>query len=244
MSHAARKPPAAAPTVKPFVTIIIVAIRIRLGLNSPISAVAFGNTAPSPKPARKRMIPSSVSDVARADSSVNIENAIVAQSSTRRRPTLSPSMPNSIEPMNKPKSPDINTGVSVSLVDLPVRDDRGRDVAHRLHVEAVHDEEQPAEEEDADLVAIQAAGVDDSADVDLGLRHDPPSTTRRRPGAAPMRAAIIAEGLDACGSMPRPRTYCANQPISPARARACATRSPARTRARARRRAPRRAADP
>jgi len=110
-----RKPPAAAPTVKPFVTIIIVAIRIRLGLYSPISAVAFGRTAPSPKPARNRMMPSSVSDVARPDNSVNAENATVAQSSTRRRPIRSPSMPNNTEPMNRPASPAINTSVSVSL---------------------------------------------------------------------------------------------------------------------------------
>src|SRR5204862_1487894 len=105
--------------------------------------------------------------------------------------------------------------------DLPVRDDRGCDVAHRLHVEAVHDQKQPAENEHADLVAVQAASVDDGADVDLVLRHDPP-VRERRPIAAPMRA-ILAEAR-----------------LSRAPARAGATRSLARTRARARKRAPRR----
>ncbi len=115
MSHAARKPPSAAPTVKPFVTIIIVAIRIRFGLNSPIKAVAFGRIAPRPRPAKKRIPRSPLNDVARPDASVSAENATVAASSTRRRPILSPTIPNSIDPKKRPTSPDMKTGVSASL---------------------------------------------------------------------------------------------------------------------------------
>ena len=115
ISHAARKPPSAAPTVKPFVTIIIVAIRIRFGLNSPINAVAFGRIAPRPRPAKKRTTKSSLNDVARPDASVSAEKATVAPSSTRRRPILSPTIPNTIEPMKRPKSPDMKMGVSASL---------------------------------------------------------------------------------------------------------------------------------
>ncbi len=52
--HAATKPPRAAPTVKPTVMHIMNVTRLRLGLNSPMSAVAFGMMQPMPMPAMNR----------------------------------------------------------------------------------------------------------------------------------------------------------------------------------------------
>ena len=101
--------------MNPFVTSIIVAMRIRFGLNSPINAVAFGRIAPRPRPAKKRITNSSLNDAARPDKKVNTENATVAPSSTPRRPNRSPTMPNNIDPKKSPTSPDVNTGVSASL---------------------------------------------------------------------------------------------------------------------------------
>ncbi len=48
--HAAMNPPIAAPAVKPTVMHIISVTRLASGLNSPISAVAFGMMQPMPIP--------------------------------------------------------------------------------------------------------------------------------------------------------------------------------------------------
>ncbi len=115
MSQAERNPPSTAPTMKPFVTIIIVAMRLRRGLYSPTSAVAFGMIAPRPSPARKRIASSSGIERAWAVSSVKTPNAAVAASRTGRRPIRSASIPNASEPANSPASPAPNTGPSAAL---------------------------------------------------------------------------------------------------------------------------------
>ena len=51
-------------------------------------------------------------------------------------------------------------------IDLPVVDDRRADVAHRLHVEAVHDQADHAEREDANLQRTDRAVLEQLGDVD------------------------------------------------------------------------------
>ena len=105
MSHADRRPPSTAPTMKPFVTIIIVATRLRLGLYSPTSAVALGIIAPRPRPARKRIPWSCGRVAANAVSKVKAAKTRVATSSTGRRPIRSATTPEAIDPRKSPRRP-------------------------------------------------------------------------------------------------------------------------------------------
>jgi len=52
---------------------------------------------------------------------------------------------------------------------VPLGEQRRRDVAPRLHVEAVHDQAQAAEDVDADLKRSNLAVVDDLGDVERRL---------------------------------------------------------------------------
>ena len=83
--------------------------RSRLGLYSPISAVAFGMMQPRPIPAMKRTMVNSSTDVTRAVSSVSSEKKTVAPNSTGRLPTLSATMVKIREPRRTPKLPAART---------------------------------------------------------------------------------------------------------------------------------------
>ncbi len=116
MSHAAMNPPIAAPPVKPTPPMIIIsAPRMRRGLYSPTSAVAFGMMQPRPMPATKRSTSSSPTELARAVKIVIAPKNRVAPISTGRRPTLSASILNTRDPTSTPKLPAPKTGPSAAL---------------------------------------------------------------------------------------------------------------------------------
>ena len=112
ISHAATKPPIAAPSVKPTVMHIISVTRDRLGLNSPTSAVACGMMQPRPRPEMKRNHRSCVMSWEYAVAKVRTEKKKVPATSTGRRPTLSATMLKSSDPSSTPKLAAANTGPS------------------------------------------------------------------------------------------------------------------------------------
>ncbi len=165
-------PATAAPIVKPFETTSIAITRERFGLYSPTSATAFGMIAPRPRPPMKRIARSCSRDVTRAVSSVSNEKYSVAPSRTGRRPILSASMLNSQrsdQHAHQREAGDTPGGAG----DAPLGKQRRRDVAPGLDVEAVHDQAEAAQHEDADLERSDLAVVDDLGDVErrvLGRR--------------------------------------------------------------------------
>ena len=84
--------------------------RNRRGVYSPTSATAFGMMPPRPIPAMKRIVRNSTTVCARAVMSVTREKNRVVRISTGRRPILSASMLNTMEPTRIPKSAALNTG--------------------------------------------------------------------------------------------------------------------------------------
>ena len=68
--------------------------------------------------------------------------------STGRRPILSATMLKTSDPSSTPKLAAANTGPSGGAATPQSRDDGRRDVAHRLDVEAVHDQADHAQDED------------------------------------------------------------------------------------------------
>ena len=160
-------PPIAAPPVNPTPPMIIISgPRSRRGLYSPTSAVAFGMMQPSPMPATKRSASSSPTDAARAAAIVMTPKNSVAPMRIGRRPILSASMLKTSDPTSTPKLLAPNTGPSAALEIFHSAHDFGRDVAERLHVEAVHDQTQQAERERRDLKRAKRAVVDAVGDVD------------------------------------------------------------------------------
>ena len=85
------------------------------------------------------------------------EKNTVAHTITGRRPILSASMLNTSEPSSTPKFAATNTGPERGTCDAPIGEHGRRHVAHRLDVEAVHDQAGHAEHEDADVQRADAA---------------------------------------------------------------------------------------
>ena len=112
ISHSATKPPTAAPAVKPTVMPIVSVTRLRLGLNSPTSAVAFGMMQPRPSPEMSRSHSSCSTFCAKPVAIVRTENQSVAPMITGRRPILSASMLKSSDPMSTPTLAAAKTGPS------------------------------------------------------------------------------------------------------------------------------------
>ncbi|MBB3261929.1 hypothetical protein F4827_006829 [Paraburkholderia bannensis] len=101
--------------MKPHETIIISVTRMRRGLYSPASAIAFGMMQPRPSPATKRQNTSSPIECAKPVAIMQAEKNSVAPISTGRRPILSATVLNVSEPTSMPNSPAPNTGASVSF---------------------------------------------------------------------------------------------------------------------------------
>ena len=70
------------------------------------------------------------------------------------------------------EQPGAENRPELRIGDVPFLQDGGRDVAHGLHVEAVHDQAEAAEDAQAQLKAAEAAVADDFRNVDpLGRFH-------------------------------------------------------------------------
>ena len=107
--QAATNPPSAAPTVKPTVMHIMNVTRLRFGLNSPMSAVAFGMMQPMPIPAMNRSQSNCGTSWAYAVAMAMIEKKSVAPMRTGRRPILSATMLKTSDPRSTPKLAAANT---------------------------------------------------------------------------------------------------------------------------------------
>ncbi len=107
--HRETIPASAAPNVKPTVMHIMNVTRLRFGLNSPMSAVAFGMMQPMPIPAMNRSHSSCCTFCAKAVAIAITEKNSVAPISTGRRPILSATMLNTSEPISTPKLAAANT---------------------------------------------------------------------------------------------------------------------------------------
>ena len=99
------------------------------------------------------------------------EKNSVAPMRTGRRPILSATMLKTSEPISTPKLAAAKTPPSTDRAHAPVLDDGRRDVAHGLHVEAVHDQADHAEDEDSDLEWPDPALLEQLTDVDLAGRR-------------------------------------------------------------------------
>ena len=147
---------------------IVSVTRLRLGLNSPTSAVAFGMMQPRPRPEMSRSQSSCSTLCAKPVASVRSENQSVAPMITGRRPILSASMLKRSDPMSTPTLAAAKTGPSAEALGAEVAEHGRGDVAHRLHVEAVHDQADHAEREDADLQRPDGAVFEEFREVDRG----------------------------------------------------------------------------
>jgi hypothetical protein len=107
---AAISPPSAAPTEKPQNIVITIVARRRCGLNSDVSATAFGIAPPSPRPVRKRMTIRLVVPVASVVASVPTPNATTLSTTMRLRPIRSASGPKMRAPIMRPNRPALKTG--------------------------------------------------------------------------------------------------------------------------------------
>ena len=170
MSAFATNPLIAAPSVKPIVMHIIQATRVRFGLYSPTSAVAFGMMDPKPIPAMNRSQRICSMSCANAVATVMTAKNSVAQTRTGRRPILSASMLNMTAPASTPACPHASSGAERRGGDVPFGEHRRRDEAHHLDVEAVHDQRGEAQREHADLQRADPAVVHDLGEVDRSGR--------------------------------------------------------------------------
>ncbi len=109
------KPPSTAPKVKPHETSIIRVTRLRTGLYSPASAIAFGMIAPSPRPVTKRSTMSCPTVPAMGVSNMQAAKNKVAAINTGRRPMRSARMLKQSEPTSMPNKPAPNTGPRLAL---------------------------------------------------------------------------------------------------------------------------------
>jgi hypothetical protein len=114
--HSDTTPATAAPAVKPTVMHIMKVTRLRFGLNSPMSAVAFGMMQPMPIPAMNRSQRSCCTFCAKAVAIAIAEKNSVAPMRTGRRPILSATMLKTREPISTPK---------FAAEKTPPRSDRG-----------------------------------------------------------------------------------------------------------------------
>ncbi len=115
ISAALRKPPSAAPSVKPHDTIIMRRTRRAGGLNSPTSAIAFGMMQPRPSPVTKRSaIRAGMVETSGVASMLSAKNS-VAPISTGRRPIRSASTDKPSAPSSMPNRLALNTGPSEAL---------------------------------------------------------------------------------------------------------------------------------
>ena len=168
ISHNATKPPTAAPAVKPTVMPIVSVTRLRFGLNSPTSAVAFGMMQPRPSPEMSRSH-EQLLDVLR-EAGGDREGREPERRADDHRAAADP-VGEHAEEQRPDQHADVGGGE-----DRPERRaghaevaEHGRgDVAHRLHVEAVHDQADHAEREDADLQRPDGAVFQEFGEVDLG----------------------------------------------------------------------------
>src|SRR6185436_7141440 len=88
---------------------------------------------------------------------------------------------------------------------LPILDDGGREVAEGLDVEAVHDQAEAAENEDAGLKWTDFAFIENFGNIDGLLRHSLPPTsclTIR----APSTIAFILASATSCGRYFKPQS--------------------------------------
>ena len=115
INAAASRPPSAAPTEKPQNMIITMVARRRRGLNSDVSAIAFGIAPPRPRPVRKRIASSVLTSWTKAVTSAPMPNASVDKMMIFLRPTRSASGPNTSAPIISPNRPALNTGPSAPL---------------------------------------------------------------------------------------------------------------------------------
>ena len=91
---------------------IVSVTRLRLGLNSPTSAVAFGMMQPRPSPEMSRSASNCSMFWANPVAIVSAENQSVAPMITGRRPILSASMLKSSDPISTPTLAAAKTGPS------------------------------------------------------------------------------------------------------------------------------------
>ncbi len=115
---AAKAPPTAPPTMKPDEVTIIRLTRIRPGLYSPASAMAFGMMAPIPSPVRKRSTSRSRIELAKIVPNEQIATNNKAPIRTGRLPTLSATTPKHKAPNVMPSRPAPNTDPN-SAFDTP-----------------------------------------------------------------------------------------------------------------------------
>src|SRR3984885_6353445 len=105
-----------APTENPQNITITMVARRRCGLNSDVSAMAFGIAPPRPSPVRNRITSRVLTSRTNAVASVPMPNANVETMMIFRRPMRSASGPNSSAPILNPNRPAENTGPSAPLV--------------------------------------------------------------------------------------------------------------------------------
>ena len=123
MIHAAKNPPAAAPSGKPQYMVFTIMARLRAGQYSLNSVTALGMAAPKPKPVIKRKTPISHKLSAKADAVQNPENTSTDTVSTGFRPNLSAKGPDVTAPAAKPNNAALNTGAR-SFLPMPQSSDR------------------------------------------------------------------------------------------------------------------------
>jgi len=125
ISAAAISPPSAAPSEKPQNIAITIVARRRCGLNSAVSATAFGIAPPRPSPVRNRRTVRLDAPSVHIVASVPTPKAAVLRTMMRLRPTRSASGPNSNAPSIRPNSPALNTGPSAVRGNPQVRANSG-----------------------------------------------------------------------------------------------------------------------
>ena len=150
---------------------VIHAMRTRIGLNSPTSAVAFGMMEPIPMPPISLIVRSCVCVETCAVASVAIEKRSVPAMSIGRRPNRSASIVNESCPISKIAGAEHRT--EASGLDAPLADQRGCHVAERLDGEAVHDHAMRAEPEDPQVERPDGAAVGDTRDFEDRRRIHP-----------------------------------------------------------------------
>ena len=116
ISHAASRPPSAAPTEKPQNMIITMVARRRCGLNSDVIATAFGIAPPRPRPVRKRIASSVLTSPTKEVASVPMPKASVEKMMIFLRPMRSARGPKISAPIISPNNPALNTGPSAALL--------------------------------------------------------------------------------------------------------------------------------
>ena len=172
MIDAATNPPTAAPSENPQIIVVTAVPLRRCGMYSEVSAMAFGIAPPMPSPVRKRKPASASIDCAVAVSSEPTPKISAHPMSTGRRPELIGKRTAHHRADHHPHESARDHRPEHAAWNLHRRAERGRDVAHRLRIEPVYEDDERAHRRDHQLVAADGLLVDELADVEGGRgRH-------------------------------------------------------------------------